>query len=127
MSDNERHALRQGKANPVLDKIKCWLEQHLYQTTPDSKIGRAIKYTLGNWNERSGYLKDWKLEIDNNLAENKIRLLALGRKNFLFSGNHAAAQNAAMMYQANGWKQHWKGFRTVNLKMIIVDCYPRIL
>jgi transposase len=102
MSDNERHALRQGKANPVLDKIKCWLEQHLYQTTPDSKIGRAIKYTLGNWNERSGYLKDWKLEIDNNLAENKIRLLALGRKNFLFSGNHAAAQNAAMMYSFMG-------------------------
>jgi transposase len=102
MSNNERHALRQAKANSVWEKVKRWLEQHIYQTTPDSKIGRAIKYTLGNWNELSGYVKDGKLEIDNNLAENKICLLALGRKNFLFSGNHAAAQNAAMMYSFMG-------------------------
>jgi transposase len=57
---------------------------------------------LGNWNQRSGYVKDGKLEIDNNLAEHKIRVLALGRKNFLFSGNHAAAQNAAMLYSFMG-------------------------
>jgi hypothetical protein len=86
----------------VLQKIKHWPEQHLDQTKPDSKIGRAITYTLGNWDQRSGYVKDGKLEIDNNLAENKIRLLALGRKNFLFSGNHTAAQNAAMMYSFMG-------------------------
>ena len=42
------------------------------------------------------------IEIDNNLVENKIRLLALGRKNYLFSGNHNAAQNAAMMYSFLG-------------------------
>jgi transposase len=60
------------KANPMLEKIKQWIEQHIYQTTPDSKIGRAIKYTLGNRNQRSGYVKGGKLEIDNNLAENKI-------------------------------------------------------
>jgi len=102
MSYDQRQILRQQKAVGVLEQIKLWLDEQVYQTTPDSKIGKAIGYMLGHWNKLSGYVKHGKLEIDNNLAENKIRLLALGRKNFLFSGNHNAAQNAAMMYSFLG-------------------------
>ena len=66
--------------------------------TPDSKIGKAIQYMLGQWGKLERSIDTGLVEIDNNLTENKIRLLALGRKNFLFSGNHNAAKNAAMMY-----------------------------
>lgn len=102
MTNDERHVLREQESIPALEQIKLWLDQNIYQCTPDSKIGKAIKYMLGHWNKLSGYVNDGKLEIDNNLAENKIRLLALGRKNFLFAGNHNAAQNAAMIYSFLG-------------------------
>lgn len=102
MSVEQRYALRQEKAKPVMENIKAWLDENVYQVTPDSKIGKAIKYMLGQWVKLEGYTENGLVEIDNNLAENKIRLLALGRKNFLFSGNHQAARNAAMMYSFLG-------------------------
>jgi hypothetical protein len=48
------------------------------------------------------YHLDGRSQIDNNLVENTIRLLALGRKNYLFCGNHEAAENAAVMYSLQG-------------------------
>ena len=102
MTNAQRFARRQEVALPAMVKIKEWLDENIYQVTPDSKIGKAISYTLNQWPKLERYLEDGKLEIDNNLVENKIRLLALGRKNFLFSGNHHAAQNAAMMYSFLG-------------------------
>ncbi len=102
MNIEQRYALRQEKAKPVMEKIKAWLNENVYQVTPDSKIGRAIQYMLGQWVKLERYTENGLVEIDNNLAENKIRLLALGRKNFLFSGNHQAARNAAMMYSFLG-------------------------
>ena len=102
MTNAQIFARRQEVALPAMVKIKVWLDENIYQVTPDSKIGKAISYTLNQWPKLERYLEDGKLEIDNNLVENKIRLLALGRKNFLFSGNHHAAQNAAMMYSFLG-------------------------
>ena len=57
-----------------------------------------MAYCLTRWDNLIGYLHDGALEIDNNLVENAIRPVALGRKNYLFAGSHRAAQNAAMMY-----------------------------
>jgi hypothetical protein len=48
------------------------------------------------------YLEDGRLEIDNNLVENAIRPIAIGRKNYLFAGSHAGAQRAAMTYSLLG-------------------------
>lgn len=53
---------------------------------------------MSRWKELSNYLMDGVLEIDNNPVENKIRPVALGRKNYLFAGSHNAAQRAAMIY-----------------------------
>lgn len=102
MKPEQRYELRQKEAKPILQEIKTWLDENINQVTPDSKIGKAIRYMLGIWTKMERYISDGIVEIDNNLAENKIRLLALGRKNFLFSGNHNAAQNAAMMYSFLG-------------------------
>ncbi len=65
---------------------------------PKSAIGKAIAYTYSLWPKLKAYIKDGKYEIDNNLIENAIRPLALGRKNYLFTGSHKAAQNAALFY-----------------------------
>ncbi|KAB4614474.1 IS66 family transposase [Bacteroides thetaiotaomicron] len=64
---------------------------------PKSRMGQAIAYAYQLWPRMRNYLKDGRLKIDNNLAENAIRPIALSRKNFLFCGNHEAAQNTAII------------------------------
>lgn len=85
-------------ARPILNKLHTWMEEEYPKVLPKSAIGKAFVYSLNLWDKLSGYIQDGKYRIDNNLIENSIRPLALGRKNYLFAGNHKAAQNAAMMY-----------------------------
>lgn len=79
-------------------ELKRWLEKEALQVTPASKIGKAIAYNLKRWEKLIAYQYDGELEIDNNLIENSIRPLALGRKNYLFAGNHNAAKNIGVFY-----------------------------
>lgn len=95
-------ALRQKQAVPVLKELKTWLVENYQQVTPKSPIGQAIAYALPRWEKLSAYLQDARLKIDNNLVENAIRPLALGRKNYLFAGSHEGAQRAAMIYSFIG-------------------------
>lgn len=85
-------------AQPILLELEIWLKSNMSQTLPKSAIGKAISYTLNLWTKLKEYINDGKYEIDNNLIENTIRPLALGRKNYLFAGSHKAAQRAAIMY-----------------------------
>lgn len=98
ISDTDRKLARQEKAQPILKKWKQWLDTQQDKVAPKSTIGKAINYTLGLWPRLVGYTENGHYRIDNNLIENAIRPLALGRKNYLFAGSHPAAQRAAMMY-----------------------------
>jgi len=98
LSNEEIRALRQLKSQPVLEKIEAWLKKQIIHVLPKSAIGIAMAYTLTLWPRLVRYIDDGRLQIDNNLIENAIRPVALGRKNYLFAGSHDAAQNAAMMY-----------------------------
>lgn len=60
-------------------------------------MGEAISYSYSLWPRMKNYLKDGRLKIDNNLAENALRPIALSRKNFMFCGNHETAQNTAVI------------------------------
>jgi hypothetical protein len=91
-----RRELRLEQSLPVVDAIGEWLVRALEETTPKSPIGMAVAYTVSLFSELRNYLHDGSLEIDNNLIENAIRPLALGRKNYLFAGSHEAAVNIAM-------------------------------
>jgi len=93
-----RRRYRKLYARPVLTELETWLKDNIPQTLPKSAIGKAIAYTLNLWPKLKEYINDGRYEIDNNLIENAIRPLALGRKNYLFAGSHKAAQRAAMMY-----------------------------
>ncbi|NUO82317.1 IS66 family transposase [candidate division KSB1 bacterium] len=79
MSFEARHAHRQEHALPILQEIKSWLHQHSMQVLPKSAMGKAIGYMLGQWSKLEAYTRDGRLEIDNNLVENAIRPVALGR------------------------------------------------
>lgn len=90
--------LRQQKAVPALDKMEVWLNKNIYQTLPQSAIGQAIAYTLKLWPRLARYADEGRFKIDNNLIENSIRPVALGRKNYLFAGSHHGARQAAIIY-----------------------------
>ncbi|MDD2605981.1 MAG: IS66 family transposase [Desulfobacterales bacterium] len=104
--------LRQREAKPVLDEFKVWLDAKVLVTPPKGLLGKAVAYTLNNWQRLIVYLQDGRLRPDNNLAENAIRPFVVGRKNWLFAGNPDGARAAAVYYslietaKANGWKAH---------------------
>jgi transposase len=98
----QRKELRAEQSLPVLQELEKWMKEQLPDILPKSSIGQAITYTLGLWNRLTRYTQNGQVEIDNNLIENSIRPVALGRKNYLFAGSHEAAQQAAMIYSFLG-------------------------
>jgi transposase len=93
---------RQKLAGPILDAFQGWLEANYKTVLPKSRMGEAIKYTYSLYPRLTRYITDGALLIDNNLAENAIRPLAISRKNFLFCGNHQAAGQAAIILTLMG-------------------------
>ncbi len=102
MTHEQRFEWRQKHSKPILEQLKLWLDQNQHGCTPKSKIGKAINYCRNQWNRLIRYIDDGIYEIDNNLVENRLRLIALGRKNYLFCGNDEAAQNSAIIYSVLG-------------------------
>jgi len=100
----QRLDIRQKKAIPILEQLQKWLTNQYADRTllPKSLIRKAIDYSLSRWKGLSAYAYDGQLEIDNNLVENTIRPIALGRKNYMFAGSHKAAQNLAVLYSIVG-------------------------
>lgn len=94
----QRLALRQQQARPIMDQLKAWLVDNRNKVLPRSSIGEAITYASNRWKYMERYLEDGKLEIDNNLVENAIRPVAIGRKNYLFAGSPQGAEWAAIIY-----------------------------
>lgn len=98
----QRHKIRQEESIATLQHLHVWFKENIVQVLPKSLIGQAIAYSLSRWEKLSLYTTDGSLEIDNNLVENAIRPVAVGRKNYLFAGNHDAAQRSAMLYSFMG-------------------------
>jgi len=93
---------RDLKSKPILKGLEEWFKENQSQVTPKSPIGKAIQYALTRWDKLSRYTENADLQIDNNLVENAIRPVAIGRKNFMFAGSHEGAKRAAMMYSFFG-------------------------
>lgn len=89
---------RQQHAVPLLNTLHQILQAQLTNSLPKSPFGMALQYALARWDKLSVYTSDGNLRIDNNLIENSIRPVAIGRKNYLFAGNHEAAQRSGMLY-----------------------------
>jgi len=92
-------ALRQKFSKPILDnQIKPLLDVWSLEVLPKSPIGKAVTYALNQWEALNRYLENGILCIDNSLSERIIKLVALGRKNWLFSGSDEGARWAAILY-----------------------------
>jgi len=97
---NLRLAMRAWQSRPIIKRLERVLiklktsGRHL----PQSLVGSALDYALGQWRTLEVYLADGRVEIDNNLVENAIRPTALGKKNWLFIGEANAGQRSAIIY-----------------------------
>lgn len=98
MGWQQRTALRKEHAEPILENLGKWLEEKQYSYRTKSPMGQAIAYAHKRWAGLSAYALHGQMEIDNNLVENAVRPLAVGRKAYLFAGSHQAAEMAAAMY-----------------------------
>ena len=104
LNHEQRFQLRQDEALPILKELGQWLKDQVVnaEVLPQSPIGKAITYTLERWQGLCAYAHDGQVEIDNNLVENRIRPVALGRKNYLFAGSDEYAQHLACLYSIIG-------------------------
>ena len=98
ITSNEKLQYRKEQALPILKELGLWMQKAYPEVLPSSVIGKAIFYTLSRWDKLSLYATTDFLNIDNNPVENSIRPRAVGRKNYLFAGSHAAAQRSAIFY-----------------------------
>ena len=122
LPDEERRALRQERSRPILEEIDRVREELSRSALPKSGLGEALRY-LHNQREALGrYLLDGRLKPDNNGAENQLRVVAVGRKNWLFAGSLEGARRAALLYTlAQGCKlagvEPFRYFKDVLLRL----------
>ena len=92
-----RRLLRQQHAKPVAEALHAWLSEQRPKLAKADVTAKAIDYALSNWTGLTRYLDDGNVPIDNNAAENAVRPLAIGRKNWLFVGSQQAGERAAVV------------------------------
>jgi transposase len=94
----QRRRVRRDHARPKLDALKLWFDEQLKLIPGKSDLAGAIRYARSRWDALTRYVDDGRLEISNNAAENAIRPLKLGAKNWLFLGSDAGGERAAIFY-----------------------------
>ena len=112
----QRKAVRMARAKPKLDALAAWFDGQLKLISGKSDLAKAIRYACTRWEALTCYCADGRLEISNNAAENAIRPVALGRKNWLFAGSDAGGERAAVFYTL---------IRTAKLNGIEPEAYLR--
>jgi hypothetical protein len=99
---DERREVRNQRSRPLLASLKQWFEEILGKLSTKSDTAVAVRYALGRWEALLRFCDDGNIEIDNNAAERALRVVALGRKNFLFAGSDGGGESAAALYSLIG-------------------------
>jgi transposase len=89
---------RQDQAKPILAEIKTTIDEYKNQVLPKSPMGKALTYSLNQWEALIRYVENPILDIDNNTSERTLRMVVIGRKNYMFAGSEAGAVRAAIIY-----------------------------
>ena len=126
ISSEERHAVRLEESLSIINDLGKWMHRERNMVLPKSLIGKAIEYCTKLWASLMTYLEDGNFHIDNNAIENKIRPVALGRKNYLFAGSHNGAQRTAMFYSffANCKLNNVNPDKWLNKVLEVIADYP---
>jgi transposase len=98
VSPEVRAKVRQEQARPILAELHAWLEPRRDRWPPKSPLADAIGYALNQWDALGVYLEDGQLDIDNTRVERLIRMVAVGRRNYLFAGSDDGARHGAVHY-----------------------------
>jgi len=100
MSPDERRAARQAETKPILEAFDAWLDELAASPAlvPGTPLAKAVGYARNHRVAQRRFLEDGRLEADNNAVERALRLVAVGRKNWLFAGSEQAADDAAVFY-----------------------------
>jgi transposase len=98
LADDQRYALRQREARPLVDQFHAWLLECYEQELPKSKFRGAIGYMSNRWDAFARYLEHGAIPIDNNRTEAALKYPILGRKAWLFFGNEAGGEAAATLF-----------------------------
>ncbi|WP_447887378.1 IS21 family transposase [Serratia fonticola] len=94
----ERLAVRQERSLPLMESLNEWRQQQNETLSSISGLKGAFNYLSNQWDVLNTFCHNGWVELDNNIAENALRLVALGRKNYLFVGSASGGENAALMY-----------------------------
>lgn len=94
----EKTKKRQEEILPIMSEWKNWIDKQILIATPKSDLGKALTYSVNQWHKIETIINNGRIELDNNLIENAVRPLALGRKNYLFAGSHSGAERIAILY-----------------------------
>ena len=97
LEPEQRRQLRQQQSRPIADALHAWLTTQRQALVKADVTAKAIDYSLSNWRALTRYLDDGNVPIDNNAAENAVRPLCVGRKNWLFVGSQQAGERAAVV------------------------------
>lgn len=98
MDHKKRYYFRKKYLRPIYRKFSRWLVIKQKLVIPNTPIYRAINYALNHWRALQNVFADGRLEVDNNIAERAMRIVAIGRKNWLFAGSDQGGHNAAIYY-----------------------------
>ncbi|HDR2836527.1 TPA: IS66 family transposase, partial [Enterobacter mori] len=102
MPSEQRLAERQRKTKPLLKSLESWLREKMKTLSRHSELTKAFAYALNQWPALTYYADDGWAEADNNIAENALRTVSLGRKNFLFFGSDHGGERGALLYSLIG-------------------------
>ncbi len=105
-SSAERLRLRQEKSVPLLASFHHWLRAQQAQVLPKSPMATAINYASNQWEALNRYTTDGDLHIDNNISERTLKLIGIGRNNWLFVGSDQGGQTAAVLFSFTATCKH---------------------
>lgn len=97
LTAEQRAAVRGEQSHAIVVDLRQYLEARARQVSAKSKLGEAIRYTLTRWDGLVRFIKDGRIDLDNNAVERSIRPLALNRKNALFAGSDEGGDNWAVI------------------------------
>ena len=106
LSSAERLRLRQEKSVPVLTSFRQWLVAQQPQVLPKSPMAAAINYVFNQWEALNRYTMDGDLHIDNNVSERTLKLIGVGRLNWLFVGGDTGGRTAAVLFSFTATCKH---------------------
>ncbi len=121
-TSQQRLDLRREFAQDIIDTMKKICSEKIKDITPSNKLGEALTYLFNQWEALTYFLKDGRVELSNNWIENKVRPLALGRKNYLFAGSKKGGERLATIYTVITTAQ----LHNLNVRDYLIDLFEEL-